>query len=90
VGAMKRNRHEIIYDILTICISGANKTKIVYEGNLNFRTTNHYLNDLIKSNFINKEQDGYHTTQRGISLLESMNLVNAQLYGPDITEPATS
>jgi len=87
---MKRNRQDIIYDILTICINGANKTKIVYEGNLNFRTTNHYLNDLIKSRFINKERDEYHTTQRGISLLESMNLVNAQLYGLDKTEPATS
>jgi|GEM_PF-505301 len=90
VGVMKRNRHEIIYDILTICVRGANKTKIVYDGNLNFRTTNHYLNELIKSQFINIERGEYCTTQRGISLLESMNQVNAKLYGSDKIQPATS
>jgi len=90
VGAMKRNRQDIIYDILTICLRGANKTKIVYEGNLNFRTTNHYLNDLVKNQFINIEQGEYCTTQRGVSLLESMNQVNAKLYGSDKIQTATS
>jgi predicted transcriptional regulator len=68
---------------------GANKTKIVYEGNLNFRTTNHYLNDLVKNQFINIERGEYCTTQRGISLLESMNQVNVKLYGEDKTQPST-
>lgn len=87
---MKRNRHEIIYEILKICRNGANKTRIVYEGNLNFKTANYYLQDLIESSFINIDKGEYFTTQRGLSLLEIMNQVNAQLYGSEGMESATS
>ena len=31
---MKRNRNEIISEILRICIKGARKTKVVYQANL--------------------------------------------------------
>ncbi|MGD0954864.1 MAG: winged helix-turn-helix domain-containing protein [Methanotrichaceae archaeon] len=40
---MKRTREEIVSRILDVCQNGANKTKIVYQTNLNFRTINPYL-----------------------------------------------
>lgn len=32
---MRRSREEIVSKILDVCINGANKTKIVYQSNLN-------------------------------------------------------
>lgn len=84
---MKRSRHQIISEILKICINGANKTRIVYQANLNFRTVNPYLQDLSKHHLIDFDQGEYITTSEGISLLESINQVNEQLYGHDKTEP---
>ena len=40
---MKRSRDLIISQILFICAKGANKTRIVYQANLNFRTVDPYL-----------------------------------------------
>jgi predicted transcriptional regulator len=40
---MKRSRDLIISQILYICTHGANKTRIVYQANLNFRTVDPYL-----------------------------------------------
>lgn len=37
---MKRNRNEIISEILRVCMKGASKTRVVYQANLNFRTVN--------------------------------------------------
>ncbi|HWQ20196.1 MAG TPA: winged helix-turn-helix domain-containing protein, partial [Methanotrichaceae archaeon] len=34
---MRRDKLQIILDILEICVNGANKTKIVYQANLNFK-----------------------------------------------------
>lgn len=78
---MKRSRHQIISEILKICISGANKTRIVYQANLNFRTVNPYLLDLVKKHLIDLDQGEYITTSDGLSLLENINQVNEQLYG---------
>jgi predicted transcriptional regulator len=84
---MKRNKHQIFSEILEICISGVNKTRIVYQANLNFRTVNPYLENLIKNRLLDVDQGIYRTTRDGISLLESINQVNEMLYGYDRTEP---
>ena len=47
---MKRSRHIIISKILDICKNGSNKTRIVYQANLNFKTVDPYINLLIKNN----------------------------------------
>lgn len=79
---MKRSRHEIISQILDICKSGASKTRIVYQVNLNFRTVNPYLDLLIKNELIEKK-DGpsilYETTKRGSTLLDNFKEINSQL-----------
>ncbi|MGD0954087.1 MAG: winged helix-turn-helix domain-containing protein [Methanotrichaceae archaeon] len=53
---MKRSREEIVSKILDVCLNGANKTKIVYQANLNFRTVNPYLDLLIGKNLIKVSQ----------------------------------
>jgi predicted transcriptional regulator len=84
---MGRSRPQIISEILEICRNGANKTKIVYQANLNFRTVNPYLKVLIENQLINLDQGEYQTTQEEMNLLESINQVNEMLYGYDKTEP---
>jgi predicted transcriptional regulator len=46
---MKRSRGEIVAQILDVCKAGANKTRIVYQANLNFRNVDPYLETLIKN-----------------------------------------
>ena len=83
-GTMKRSRQEIFSQILDICMNGANKTRIVYLANLNFRTVNPYLDILIKNQHIIETSQGeqilYRTTQKGMDLLESINKVNSTLF----------
>jgi predicted transcriptional regulator len=81
---MKRSREEIFSQILKICLDGANKTKIVYQANLNFRTANSYLDILIKNQHlietIQGEQILYKTTTKGENLLECINKINDTLF----------
>jgi predicted transcriptional regulator len=76
---MKRSKHAIISEILDVCKTGANKTRIVYQANLNFRTVNPYIDLLIKSNLIEVKQGKevlYETTDKGISFLDNFNQIN--------------
>jgi predicted transcriptional regulator len=49
---MRRSKHAIISEILDVCRTGACKTRIVYQANLNFRTVNPYIDLLIKNNLL--------------------------------------
>jgi len=76
----KRSKHAIISEILDVCRTGANKTRIVYRANLNFRTVNPYIDLLIKSNLLEVKQGKdilYETTDRGISFLDNFNEINS-------------
>ncbi len=80
---MKRSRHIIISQILNICVSGASKTRIVYQANLNFRTINPYIDLLTKNGLISIKQGEtilYETTERGKELLESFKQIQNELY----------
>jgi predicted transcriptional regulator len=79
---MKRNRNEIISEILNICIKGSSKTRVVYQANLNFRTVDPYLQLLIKNELIKVQQGRhviYETTEKGICLMNTINQVNNTL-----------
>jgi predicted transcriptional regulator len=79
---MKRNRNEIISEILNICIKGASKTRVVYQANLNFRTVDPYLQLLIKNDLVEVHQGKhvrYETTERGICLMKTINQVHDTL-----------
>jgi predicted transcriptional regulator len=76
---MKRNREEIISQILNVCKNGAIKTRVVYQANLNFKTVEPYLDLLVKNNLLEVqlgEKKLYETTQKGESLLEAIDQVN--------------
>jgi len=79
VWSMKRNREEIISQILSICMEGAIKTRVVYQANLNFKTVEPYL-DLLVKNHLLEVQNGknklYETTKKGENLLIAMDNVN--------------
>jgi predicted transcriptional regulator len=80
---MKRSRDIIISKILDICTKGANKTKIVYQANLNFRTVNPYLELLTKNGMINAQEVRnlvvYETTTRGLALLDNYKQIQGEL-----------
>jgi predicted transcriptional regulator len=79
---MKRCKNDIISQILSICLQGANKTRIVYQANLNFRTVNPYMDILIKNDLIEAMQQQpiiYRTTPKGTSLLDTMIRVRKEL-----------
>ncbi|MDH5267795.1 MAG: winged helix-turn-helix domain-containing protein, partial [Candidatus Bathyarchaeota archaeon] len=46
---MKRNRLEIISEILQVAKNGAKKTHVMYQCNLSYRQTEKYLNHLLKT-----------------------------------------
>lgn len=74
----KRSKNRIISEILKVCLEGANKTRIVYQVNLNFRTVNTYLDLLIKNSMIKvtvAATKTYKTTEKGKELLSSYERV---------------
>ncbi len=80
---MKRSRHIIISQILSICIAGASKTRIVYQANLNFSTVIPYIDLLTKNGLINVKPGPnilYQTTERGMELLEDFKQIQNKLY----------
>ena len=79
---MKRSRYIIISQILEICMSGASKTKIVYQANLNFKTVKPYIDLLINNGLLNVKQEPaiiYKTTEKGMDLIEKFDKLNNEL-----------
>ena len=79
---LKRSKHVIISEILDICKDGANKTRIVYQANLNFRTVDPYIDLLIKNNLLEVKQEknvSYETTDKGKKMLNDFKQINSQL-----------
>jgi len=79
---MKRSRYSIISSILDICQSGANKTKIVYQANLNFKSVEFYMDLLIKNGMIRANPGKniiYETTKRGCDLLNHFKNIEKQI-----------
>ena len=79
---MKRSKHAIISKILEVCQPGANKTRIVYQANLNFRSVETYIDLLIKNDMIRVDQGKtviYQTTGRGIDLQQKFKHIESNL-----------
>lgn len=79
---MKRSRQMIILEILAACVSGSNKTRIVYGANLNFRVADRYMNLLVERDLIAAKQGIpklYETTERGKDLLKSLRQIQSEL-----------
>jgi predicted transcriptional regulator len=79
---MKRSKDEIIMRILSVCSGGANKTKIVYQANLNFKTVNPYIELLVKCGMIEIKEGQismYETTDKGKELLKSFKEIQSSI-----------
>jgi len=69
----KRRKDQVISQILALCLGGVNKTKIVYQVNLNFKTANAHLDLLLKKGLLEATQGNspiYKTTPKGEKALE--------------------
>lgn len=82
---MRRDKDEVIAELLNICTKGVSKTHIVYQANLNFRTIDPYLKILIKDNLIEtygNQHIRYRTTEKGINLMKGINQLENNLSEP--------
>lgn len=79
----KRNPNAVTAQILEICADGANKTRVIYQANLNSTIGTQYLNHLTKSGLIQAIPDGsrfiYKTTPKGQELKERLGEFNSIL-----------
>ena len=80
--AKKRNRLEIIRDILDVIRNKNGKIKpthILYKSNLSYVMMEEYLSELIEKGFIeevkDKDQKSYKITEKGYSYLEKYNMI---------------
>jgi predicted transcriptional regulator len=71
----RRSRTEVIVDILSEALSGANKTRLMYRCNLNFARFNRYLHDLLDAGVVERVSTNptgitiYKITEKGRELL---------------------
>jgi predicted transcriptional regulator len=77
---MRRDRLKILIGILEICDeNGANKTKIVYGANINFKVAGMYLDMLINEGLVEVINPGtrekYLATEKGREMLGSIKQV---------------
>ena len=72
----RRNNLDICSDILQVARGGANKTRIVYQANLNFKIVRKYLNRLIDGGLIQPSEDVFITTPKGNQFIEQYNTIS--------------
>jgi len=68
----KRTKFEIIVDILTACINGADREEIAIRSNLSYEILMEYIRFLVDFKMLNPENQGkevYFTSEKGINLL---------------------
>ena len=79
----KRNNDVIASEILKICVNGANKTRIVYQANLNFVTATPYINRFTERGFLEAIREGsrivYKTTAKGMDLKERFERFQSEI-----------
>jgi predicted transcriptional regulator len=88
-GARRRDRHDIIVEILKTAINGKVKTHIMYKARLSYAQLNKYLPQLVKNGFLEnvkiKRRKDYKkvfkTTLKGLKLLESFETIK-NLWSP--------
>lgn len=74
---MRRDKLKILMNVLEICNGdGANKTKIVYGSNINFKVADMYLGMLIKEDLMEVISPGprerYRATTKGKEMIKNI------------------
>ena len=86
----RRDRHEIIVEILKTAINGKVKTHIMYKARLSYAQVSEYLPRLVEKGFLEnhtiQKKKGYskrvfRTTSKGLRLLENFETMN-NLWAP--------
>lgn len=70
----RRNRFDIIMEILSIAKGGSNKTAILYGANLNSKLIKKYIDELVEKQFLEVTENGpkrYKTTKKGLRFLKN-------------------
>ena len=62
---------DICADILSVAQSGARKTQIVYQANLNFKIVKRYLERLTKGGMLDSNESRFYTTDKGVDFLDN-------------------
>jgi predicted transcriptional regulator len=75
---LKRSHFEIIAEILETAKDGAKKTRIMYRCNLSYRQTNKLLDHLLETELLTIG-NSYHTTEKGLQLLEAYHTLELLL-----------
>lgn len=79
----KRSDDLIISQILDICETGARKTRIVYQANLNSTTVNRYLECLMETGMIEQSNLGssylFTTTEKGSTLKNRLSRLQTEM-----------
>ncbi len=73
---MKRQRIEIMAQILAFCTKSSRKTRIMYKNNLSYAQAKDYLLLLTSQNLLAHNSDTYVTTEKGHSFLEAYAQLN--------------
>ncbi len=77
----RRNLNLVTAQILEICAEGVNKTRVIYQANLNSTIGTKYLDDLTKNGLIEAIPDGcrfiYKTTSKGQELRRMLGQYNS-------------
>ena len=66
----RRQKYDIIADILKIAAMGTKKTRLVYLSNLNFTILKEYLDILLKKELLESSEGIFFTTLKGFYFLE--------------------
>jgi predicted transcriptional regulator len=79
----RRDKMEVIENILMVAQDprGANKTKLVYQSNLNFNRLTAFLNYLLEKDLIEKngDENTYKTTVKGREFLKQLDKMQQML-----------
>jgi len=69
-GSKRRDKHDIVLDILKIARSGKRKTHIMYKAKLSYCQLKAYL-ELLNDRGLLESNDGfYHTTSKGLNFIK--------------------
>ena len=68
----RRQKADIVKEILELCSNPVNKTTIVYKCNLNFKIVKRYLNLCFINGWLQKTDKTYQTTVLGTDYLDML------------------
>jgi predicted transcriptional regulator len=75
MAMVKRDRVEIMAEILDLCLEPQTKTQVMYGTNLSWKMLKHYLSQLKSLNLLQTKEEStkYLTTKRGHEFVEKWN-----------------